>query len=47
MPKKSADKILSGSQLFIATAEKWFGWKNVHKISKSFPFVKVVQQTHS
>jgi len=31
MAKKSADKVLSGSQLVIATAEKVFGWKNVHK----------------
>ncbi len=31
MAKKSADKILSGSQLVIATAEKVFGWKNVDK----------------
>jgi hypothetical protein len=31
MAKKSADKILSGCQLVIATAEKVFGWKNVHK----------------
>jgi hypothetical protein len=31
MAKKSTDKILSGSQLAIATAEKVFGWKNVHK----------------
>jgi hypothetical protein len=30
MAKKSADKILSGPQLVIATAEKVFGWKNVH-----------------
>jgi hypothetical protein len=31
MAKKSADKILSGSELAIATAEKVFGWKSVHK----------------
>jgi len=31
MAKKSADKILSGSQLVIATAEKVFGWKNIYK----------------
>ena len=31
MPKKSADKIRSDSNLAIATAEKLFGWKSVHK----------------
>ncbi len=31
MAKKSAGKILSDSQLTIATAVKVFGWKNVHK----------------
>jgi hypothetical protein len=31
MAKKSAGKILSDSQLAVATAEKVFGWKNVHK----------------
>jgi hypothetical protein len=31
MAKKSTDKTLSGSQLTVATAEKVFGWKNVHK----------------
>ena len=31
MAKKSAGKILSDSQLAIATAEEIFGWKNVHK----------------
>ena len=31
MVKKSADKILSGFQLAIATAEKVFAWKSVHK----------------
>jgi len=31
MAKKSSGKILSGSQLVIATAVKVFGWKNVHK----------------
>src|SRR4030095_17083847 len=31
MAKKSPDKVLSDSQLGIATAEKVFGWKNVNK----------------
>jgi hypothetical protein len=31
MAKKSAGKILSDSELAVATAEKVFGWKKVHK----------------
>jgi hypothetical protein len=31
MAKKSAGKILSDSQLAVATATEIFGWKNVHK----------------
>jgi hypothetical protein len=31
MPKKTSSRELSGSDLTAATAEKVFGWKNVHK----------------
>ena len=31
MPKKTSNRDLSGNQLTKATAEKVFGWKNVHK----------------
>jgi hypothetical protein len=31
MPKKASDQNLSGLELTAATAEKIFGWKNVHK----------------
>jgi hypothetical protein len=29
--KKAPNRVLSGEQLAKATAEKVFGWKNVHK----------------
>ena len=31
MPKKAPKRNVSGSELTKATAEKVFGWKNVHK----------------
>jgi hypothetical protein len=31
MPKKLSSRDLSGADLTTATAEKIFGWKNVHK----------------
>jgi hypothetical protein len=31
MPKKTSNRNLSGTELTAVTAEKVFGWKNVHK----------------